>query len=127
MSNIESVSHESRVFAPPSAFVAQANVDAAEFARLNAAAAADYPGFWAKLAREQLVWHKPFSRALDESHAPFYRWFEDGELNASYNCLERNLRRRSPPVGGSPASQPPRGKMLEFVPAPIVLFPARGG
>src|SRR5271165_5928951 len=92
MSTIESVSHESRLVRPPPAFVAQANVNAAEFDRLNAAAAADYPGFWAKLAREELLWHKPFSRVLDESQAPFYKWFEDGELNASYNCLERNLQ-----------------------------------
>ena len=92
MSTIESVSHESRMFEPPPAFAAQANVDKAAYDRLNAAAAADYPGFWAKLAREELLWHKPFSRVLDESHAPFYKWFEDGELNASYNCLERNLQ-----------------------------------
>ena len=91
MSTIESVAHESRMFEPSPAFVAQANVDKAEFARLNAAAAADFPGFWAQLAREELSWHKPFSRVLDESQAPFYKWFEDGELNVSYNCLERNL------------------------------------
>jgi acetyl-CoA synthetase len=91
MSTIESVSREARVFEPPRAFVAQANVTKADFDRLNAAAAADFPGFWAKLAREELLWHKPFSRVLDESKAPFYKWFEDGELNVSYNCLERNL------------------------------------
>ena len=91
MANIESVAHESRVFPPSPAFVSQANVKPADFERLNAAAGADYPGFWAKLAREELLWHKPFTRSLDESRAPFYTWFEDGELNASYNCLERNL------------------------------------
>ena len=37
------------------------------------------------------LWHKPFTQVLDESNAPFYKWFEDGELNASYNCLDRNL------------------------------------
>src|SRR5208282_4330066 len=93
MSTIESVSHESRMFEPPPAFAVQANVDKAAFDRLNAAAEADYPGFWAKLAREELLWHKPFSRVLDESQAPFFKWFEDGELNVSYNCLERNLSR----------------------------------
>ena len=92
MSNIESVSHETRVFDPPAAFAAQANLSRAEYDRLNASAAADYPGYWAKLAREQLLWHKPFTRSLDESNAPFYKWFEDGELNVSYNCLERNLQ-----------------------------------
>ncbi|NRO99594.1 acetate--CoA ligase, partial [Paraburkholderia sp. NMBU_R16] len=51
----------------------------------------DYEGFWAKLARETLSWHKPFTKVLDESNAPFYTWFEDGELNASYNCLDRQI------------------------------------
>jgi acetyl-CoA synthetase len=91
MPSIESVAHESRVFPPSEAFISQANIKRADFDRLNAAAAADFPGFWAKLAREELLWHKPFTRSLDESHAPFYKWFEDGELNASYNCLDRNL------------------------------------
>ena len=58
MSTIESVSNETRVFEPPRDFVAQANVTRADFDRLNAAAAADYPGYWAKLARENLLWHK---------------------------------------------------------------------
>jgi acetyl-CoA synthetase len=92
MSTIESVAHETRFFEPPKAFVAQANVDKAEFDRLNAAAASDFSGFWGKLARETVLWHKPFTTVLDESKAPFYKWFEDGELNVSYNCLERNLQ-----------------------------------
>ena len=92
MSTIESVSHETRVFEPPRSFVAQANVTKAKFDELNAAAAADYAGFWAKFARDEVLWHKPFTKALDESQAPFYKWFEDGELNVSYNCLERNLQ-----------------------------------
>jgi len=71
MSTIESVSNETRVFEPPRDFVAQANLTQADFDRLNAAAAADYPGFWAKLARETLLWHKPFTKSLDESNAPF--------------------------------------------------------
>ncbi|MBX3592762.1 MAG: acetate--CoA ligase, partial [Burkholderiaceae bacterium] len=51
----------------------------------------DHAGFWGRLAREHLVWHKPFSRALDDSNAPFFKWFADGELNVSYNCLDRHL------------------------------------
>ncbi|MET0733085.1 MAG: acetate--CoA ligase [Casimicrobiaceae bacterium] len=92
MANIESVLQESRVFPPPAAFTAQANVKPADFERMNAAAAADYPGFWAALAREHLIWKTPFTRSLDDSGAPFYKWFEDGTLNVSYNCLERNLQ-----------------------------------
>ncbi|MGX6568567.1 acetate--CoA ligase, partial [Cupriavidus necator] len=52
----------------------------------------DYEGFWARHARELLHWTKPFTKVLDQSNAPFYKWFEDGELNASYNCLDRNLQ-----------------------------------
>src|SRR5690606_24700869 len=47
--------------------------------------------FWTRLARENLNWTKPFTRTLDESNAPFYRWFDDGELNASANCLDRHM------------------------------------
>jgi acetyl-CoA synthetase len=92
MSKIESVMQETRVFPPPPAFVAQANVKQADFERLNAAATSDFAGFWGELARETLLWHKPFTRVLDESDAPFYKWFDDGTLNVSYNCLERNLQ-----------------------------------
>jgi len=91
MSTIESVSNEHRIFEPPREFVAQANVKKADFDALNASAARDYPGFWAKLARDEVLWKKPFTKTLDESDAPFYKWFEDGELNVSYNCLDRNI------------------------------------
>ena len=91
MANIESVSHETRVFEPPREFAAQANVTKAQFDQMNAIAAKDYSGFWAKLAQGELLWHKPFTKSLDESNAPFYKWFEDGDLNVSYNCLDRNL------------------------------------
>src|SRR5205809_4409193 len=92
MAQIESVMRELRVFPPSGDFVAQANIKKADFERLNAAAAADYDGFWSGLARETLLWQKPFTKGLDESKAPFYKWFEDGTLNVSYNCLERNLQ-----------------------------------
>ena len=92
MANIESVLSETRVFEPAGAFRAQANVAGMEAYRaLCAEAEKDYEGFWARLARERITWHKPFSQVLDESKAPFYRWFYDGELNASYNCLDRHL------------------------------------
>jgi len=91
MSTIESVSHENRVFAPSPEWVAQANVKPADYQRMCAAAASDFSGFWADLARETLLWKKPFTKSLDESNAPFFKWFEDGQLNVSYNCLDRNL------------------------------------
>ena len=92
MSNIESVLQESRVFPPPEALVRQANVPGmAAYEAMCREAERDFEGFWAKHAREALLWHKPFTRTLDESKAPFYEWFADGELNASYNCLDRHL------------------------------------
>ncbi|NBP47366.1 MAG: acetate--CoA ligase, partial [Burkholderiaceae bacterium] len=59
--------------------------------KLCAEAEKDYEGFWARLAKEHVYWKQPFTKTLDESKAPFYKWFEDGTTNASYNCLDRNL------------------------------------
>ncbi len=95
MASIESILTETRVFPPADAFVKQANVSGMEAYRaLSREAEADYAGFWAKQARQHLDWNKPFTRTLDESRAPFYTWFDDGELNVSYNCLDRHLATR---------------------------------
>ena len=91
-STIESILHEKRVFEPSAEWKRRANVKQADFAAMNERAARDFEGFWADLARAELLWHKAFTRVLDESSAPFYKWFHDGELNASYNCLDRNLK-----------------------------------
>ncbi len=89
---IESVLSETRVFPVPAAFASQATLAGLKpYEELCAEAEGDHSGFWARLAREHLVWHKPFTRSLDDSAAPFYKWFEDGELNVSYNCLDRHL------------------------------------
>jgi acetyl-CoA synthetase len=92
-STIESVLQESRVFPPSAQFVKQANISGMQaYRELLAEAERDFEGFWARRARETLLWSKPFTKTLDESKAPFYRWFHDGELNASYNCLDRHLK-----------------------------------
>jgi acetyl-CoA synthetase len=89
---IESVLVENRVFPPPEPFMRQANIAGMEqYRALCDEAEKDHAGFWARLAREQLLWHKPFTKSLDDSNAPFFKWFEDGELNVSYNCLDRHL------------------------------------
>jgi acetyl-CoA synthetase len=59
---------------------------------LCAEAERDFSGFWGRLARENILWRKPFTQVLDETNAPFFKWFYDGELNASYNCLDRHLQ-----------------------------------
>ena len=92
MAEIETIKQETRIFTPPAGFAAAAAISGMDaYNALCAEAAADYDGFWSRLARETLVWHKPFTKALDESKAPFYKWFEDGLLNVSYNCLDVNL------------------------------------
>jgi len=90
---IESVLQEDRVFPPSPEFVKQANVSGmAAFQALNDEAERDFEGFWGRLGKEFVLWHKPFKKVLDESNAPFFKWFHDGELNASYNCLDRHLK-----------------------------------
>ncbi len=92
MTTITSVMQESRVFLPPESLVKQAAVSGmAAYEALCREAEQDHEAFWARLAGEHLSWKKPFSSALDESSAPFYRWFADGELNVSYNCLDRHV------------------------------------
>ncbi len=92
-STIESVLHENRRFAPSAQMVKQANISGMPaYEALCAEAERDFEGFWARLAREHLLWKKPFTQTLDESNAPFFKWFHDGELNASYNCLDRHLK-----------------------------------
>ena len=94
MSNsIESTLVETRVFPPPADFAKQANVpQAAGYAALLEESDRDPEGFWGRLAREELHWNKPFTKVLDETRAPFYEWFGDGELNVSANCLDVNLK-----------------------------------
>lgn len=91
-SAIESVLVENRVFPPSPATQQAARISGmAAYQALCAEAEKDYEGYWARLARDNVVWSKPFTQVLDESHAPFYRWFADGELNASANCLDRHI------------------------------------
>jgi acetyl-CoA synthetase len=91
-SAIESVLIENRVFPPNPAAAAAARVGSmAAYEALCLEAEHDPNGFWAKRAQEHLVWTKPFTRTLDESQAPFFKWFEDGELNASANCLDKHI------------------------------------
>ncbi len=91
-SNIESMLIENRVFPPSAATVKAARISGmGAYNAMCAAAEKDFEGFWAQLARDNLSWKKPFTQVLDESNVPFYKWFGDGELNASYNCLDRHM------------------------------------
>ena len=85
---IEALLMEQRTFAPDPAFVAQANATAA----LYAEAERDPEAFWAGLARDRISWFRPFDTTL-EWELPFARWFDGGELNVAYNCVDRHVER----------------------------------
>ena len=81
-----------KVYPPSEVTVRNAHISGrAAYDKLVAEAEADHEGYWARLARDFITWKKPFTRVLDDSDAPFFKWFEDGTLNASYNCLDRNV------------------------------------
>ncbi|CDM23583.1 Acetyl-coenzyme A synthetase [Castellaniella defragrans 65Phen] len=89
---IESILVENRVFPPPADLVAQANVSGMEgYQALCDEAKRDPDAFWARLANENLVWSKPFTQVIDESDKPFYKFYADGQMNVSANCLDKHL------------------------------------
>jgi acetyl-CoA synthetase len=92
--NIKSVLLEERTFPPPPEFTARARIKPADADRLRRRAREDHVGFWAELAAQELTWQKPFTQAFDDQDAPNYRWFTDGRLNASVNCLDVHLDER---------------------------------
>ncbi len=92
--NIESVLIEQRTFPPSPEFTARSRIKPRDLEALRKRAADDHVGFWADLASQELSWHRPFTVALDETRAPNYRWFTDGRLNASWNCLDVHLNER---------------------------------
>ncbi len=92
MSAIESVLVENRVFPPSEAMVKAARISGVgAYQALCDEAERDPNGFWGRLAKENLVWAKPFTQVLDDSNKPFYQWFADGQLNASANCLDKHM------------------------------------
>jgi acetyl-CoA synthetase len=85
---IENLLAEARTFPPSATFVAQANGTA----DLYAEAEADFEAFWAKHARDRISWFTPFEQTL-EWDLPFAKWFLGGELNVTYNCVDRHVER----------------------------------
>jgi acetyl-CoA synthetase len=84
---LENLLREDRTFPPSEAFAAQANAQPG----IHDEAAADYKAFWQKQALDRISWFTEPTEVLDDSNPPFFKWFKDGELNLSYNCLDRHL------------------------------------
>lgn len=83
---------EHHVYHPSASIVSNAAVSGmAAYQALCDEATRDYEGYWARLAREFVTWKQPFTKVLNQDKAPFFKWFEDGKLNVSYNCLDRNV------------------------------------
>ncbi|CAZ89029.1 acetyl-CoA synthetase [Thiomonas arsenitoxydans] len=93
MSDTATHPHERKVYYPSQQAVQSARISGMDAYRaLCAEAEGDYTGFWARMARENLQWQQPFTHALDDSQAPFYKWFDDGWLNVSFNCLDVHVQ-----------------------------------
>lgn len=90
MSELKSVTNTNHILTASQSFIKQANLNLEKFNELNQKAKTNYEGFWGDLAYTHISWDKPFTRILNETKAPFYKWFEDGTLNVSYNCLDRH-------------------------------------
>ncbi|HEX6146070.1 MAG TPA: acetate--CoA ligase [Acidimicrobiia bacterium] len=84
---LENLLSEDREFVPSPEFAAQANARPG----IHAEADADYLAFWREQALSRIFWHTEPTLVLDDSNPPFFKWFPDGELNVSVNCLDRHL------------------------------------
>ena len=84
---IESLLQEDRIFRPSQEFTQQANAQPG----LHDQAAADPVAYWEAQARDRVSWFREPTVLLDDSNPPFFKWFTDGELNMSYNCLDRHI------------------------------------
>ena len=93
--NIQSTLLEERRFEPSAKFISSSSLSSTELNQLYQQAADNYTEFWAQQARKEINWHKDFTQTLDESNVPFYKWFADGQLNVSYNCLDRHLEKKA--------------------------------
>lgn len=93
--NIESTLHEERQFPASADFIKATTLTTDKLDALYKSAAVDNQAFWADQARTEIDWQTPFETTLDSSNAPFYKWFPGGKLNASYNCLDRQLAKNA--------------------------------
>jgi acetyl-CoA synthetase len=107
---LENLLHEERTFRPSEAFTAQANAQPG----IHDEAEADYQGFWQKQALERISWFTEPTEVLDDSNPPFFKWFSDGELNLSYNCLDRHLGEHGDQVAYHWVGEPGDKRSLTF-------------
>jgi len=108
-STLENLLQEERRFPPPPEFVAQANAGPEIYEESK-----DWRSWWLKQAKERITWFKEPTVSVDESNAPFYTWFADGQLNLAYNCLDRHLDERGDKVAYYWVGEPGDTRTITF-------------
>ena len=89
------MSESKELYLPDREFAKQARIkNMCEYKELMDWAKEDYEGFWGHWANEKIDWFEPYAKVLDESEAPFYKWFTGGRLNVSHQCIDRHLETR---------------------------------
>ena len=89
--SIQSTLQEQRTFEPPEEFRKQAHIKSVEeYERLYKESVEEPEKFWGNVAKE-LHWFKPWNKVL-EWDAPWAKWFEGGQINLAYNCLDRHVQ-----------------------------------
>lgn len=78
------------VYHPAPEVIAAAHVP--DYEAVHQKAVDDLPGFWGKIASENYEWYKPWNQVLDDSNAPFYKWFVGAKVNLVHNALDRHMR-----------------------------------
>lgn len=107
---LENLLREDRTFPPSEAFTRQANAQPG----IHDEAAADFKSFWQREALDRITWFSEPTEVLDDSNPPFYKWFKDGELNLSYNCLDRHLEEHGDQVAYHWIGEPGDTRTLTF-------------
>ena len=91
--SINNILEENRIFPPSEEFSKNALIkDFNELIKLKEAAKKDSIKFWDDYAKSEIDWFEPYQTVLDDKNAPFYKWFPEGKLNISYNCLDRHIK-----------------------------------
>jgi len=91
--SINNILEENRIFPPSKEFSKNALIkDFKELIELKEAAKKDSIKFWDDYAKSEIDWFEPYQTVLDDKNAPFYKWFPEGKLNISYNCLDRHIK-----------------------------------
>ena len=91
--SINNILEEKRIFPPSKEFAEKSNISSQELLSLKKQASDNPTKFWGSFAKSELDWFEPFQTVLDSDNAPFFKWFKEGKLNITYNCLDRHIRR----------------------------------